>query len=126
MNPRQRRPVNLDLRTIRMPVTAIASILHRVSGVVLFVAIGGLLWLWHLSLSSVQGFEQAKAVATHPVSGLLLWGTLTALLYHLAAGLRHLAMDIGWFEEKESGKRSAVVAIVVAAIAAAICGVVIW
>ncbi|MGL1161857.1 succinate dehydrogenase, cytochrome b556 subunit, partial [Vibrio parahaemolyticus] len=41
----KQRPVNLDLTTIRFPVTAIASILHRVSGVITFVAVGILLWL---------------------------------------------------------------------------------
>ncbi|MGL5372028.1 MAG: succinate dehydrogenase, cytochrome b556 subunit, partial [Plesiomonas shigelloides] len=51
----KQRPVNLDLKTISFPITAIASILHRVSGVITFIALGILLWLLSLSLSSEQG-----------------------------------------------------------------------
>lgn len=58
-NVKKQRPVNLDLKTIRFPVTAIASILHRVSGVITFVAVGILLWLLGTSLSSPEGFLQA-------------------------------------------------------------------
>ncbi|PVF12041.1 succinate dehydrogenase, cytochrome b556 subunit, partial [Yersinia pestis] len=59
---KKQRPVNLDLQTIRFPVTAIASILHRVSGVITFVAVGILLWLLGLSVSSQEGFMQAATI----------------------------------------------------------------
>jgi hypothetical protein len=55
-NVKKQRPVNLDLKTIRFPVTAIASILHRVSGVITFVAVGILLWL--LEKSGETGIEE--------------------------------------------------------------------
>lgn len=126
MNSRQRRPVNLDLRTIRMPVTAVASILHRVSGVVLFVAIGGLLWLWHLSLSSPQGFDCARQMVNHPVGWVLFLGIVAAFCYHLCAGIRHLLMDCGLFEEIDSGRRSAWLAIGVALVVAVGAGVWLW
>ncbi len=57
-NVKKQRPVNLDLQTIRFPITAIASILHRVSGVITFVAVGILLWLLGTSLSSPEGFDK--------------------------------------------------------------------
>ncbi|MDU1086022.1 MAG: succinate dehydrogenase, cytochrome b556 subunit [Leclercia adecarboxylata] len=66
-NVKKQRPVNLDLKTIRFPVTAIASILHRVSGVITFVAVGILLWLLGTSLSSPgyleETFEAGKRTA---------------------------------------------------------------
>ena len=64
-NAKKQRPVNLDLRTIRFPVTAIASILHRVSGVITFVAVGILLWLLGVSLSSPEGFQTAEYLLEH-------------------------------------------------------------
>lgn len=126
MNPRQRRPVNLDLRTIRMPVTAVASILHRISGVVLFVAIGGLLWLWHLSLSSPQTFDCVRQTLDHPLGWALMLGVMAAMAYHLCAGIRHLLMDCGLFEEIGSGRKSAFIAIGLALVLTLMLGVWSW
>ncbi|MFX6250200.1 succinate dehydrogenase, cytochrome b556 subunit, partial [Acinetobacter baumannii] len=59
-----KRPVNLDLRTIKLPVTAYTSILPRISGVILFLGIAVLLFALDKSLSSEEGFEQVKACLT--------------------------------------------------------------
>ena len=96
-NVKKQRPVNLDLATIRFPVTAIASILHRVSGVITFVAVGILLWLLGLSLSSEEGFQSASAIMSGFFVKFILWGILTALAYHAVGGIRHMLMDLaGW------------------------------
>ena len=58
---KKQRPVNLDLTTIKMHPSANASILHRVSGVIMVFAIGILLWTLSLSLSSAEGFAQIQA-----------------------------------------------------------------
>ncbi|MCB2551775.1 succinate dehydrogenase, cytochrome b556 subunit, partial [Listeria monocytogenes] len=79
-------PVNLDLRTIKLPVTAYTSILHRISGVILFLGIAVLLFALDKSLSSEEGFEQVKACLTSPLAKLVIWCLLSALLYHLVAG----------------------------------------
>ncbi len=63
-----KRPVNLDLRTIKLPVTAYTSILHRISGVILFLGIAVLLFALDKSLSSEEGFEQVKACLTSPLA----------------------------------------------------------
>ncbi|CAK9884465.1 MAG: Succinate dehydrogenase cytochrome b556 subunit [Candidatus Erwinia impunctatus] len=102
------RPVNLNLATIHFPVTAIVSILHRVSGVIMMITLGAFLWLLGLSLSSAEGFQQAAEIVKHLFIKFLLWGVLTALLYHMVSGCRHLLMDIGWLAEtRQSGQRSA-------------------
>ena len=75
-NVKKQRPVNLDLQTIRFPITAIASILHRVSGVITFVAVGILLWLLGTSLSSPEGFEQASAIMGSFFVKFIMWGIL--------------------------------------------------
>lgn len=70
---KKQRPINLQLQTIHFPVTAIASILHRVSGVITFVAVGILLWLLGLSLSSLEGFQYATEIM-HSFSSNSLFG----------------------------------------------------
>lgn len=121
-----KRPVNLDLRTIKLPVTAYSSIAHRISGVVLFIAIAGLLWLLDSSLSSESGFEQVGALLQHPLAKLILWGVLSALLYHLVAGVRHLFMDAGVGEGLESGLLGAKIVLIVSAVLIVLLGVWIW
>ncbi|WP_092389710.1 succinate dehydrogenase, cytochrome b556 subunit [Halopseudomonas salegens] len=121
-----KRPVNLDLRTIKLPVTAYTSIAHRISGVILFLFIAGLLWMLDTSLSSEAGFEQVQDFLQNPLAKLVVWGVLSALLYHLIAGIRHLVMDAGIGEELESGKLGAKIVIVLSAICIVLLGVWVW
>ncbi|GAA0514504.1 succinate dehydrogenase cytochrome b556 subunit [Tatumella terrea] len=124
---KKQRPVNLDLSTIRFPVTAIASILHRVSGVITFVAVGILLWLLGLSLSSPEGFQQASAILDSVIVRFILWAIMTVLAYHIVGGLRHLLMDFGVLDETlEAGKRSAQISFVITVILAVLAGVLLW
>nr|WP_315902023.1 succinate dehydrogenase cytochrome b556 subunit [Photobacterium rosenbergii] len=120
------RPVNLDLQTIRFPLTAIASILHRVSGVITFVAVAILLWLLGLSLSSPEGFASAAAIVDSFFVKLVLWGILTALFYHIVVGIRHLIMDMGYFEEMETGIKSAKVSFVIVGVLSLFAGGLVW
>ncbi len=120
------RPVNLDLQTIRFPLTAIASILHRVSGVITFVAVAILLWLLGLSLSSPEGFASAAAIVDSFFVKLVLWGILTALFYHIVVGIRHLMMDMGYFEEMETGIKSAKVSFVIVGVLSLFAGGLVW
>jgi succinate dehydrogenase / fumarate reductase cytochrome b subunit len=126
-NVKKQRPVNLDLQTIRFPVTAIASILHRVSGVVTFVAVGILLWLLGLSLSSADGFAQASLLVNGVLVKFILWAILTALAYHIAGGIRHMLMDFRLIEESlVCGIRSAQVAWGVTVVLSILAGVLLW
>lgn len=120
------RPVNLDLQTIRFPITAIASILHRVSGVITFVSVGILLWLLNLSLSSPIGFAKAADHIDGFFVTFIMWGILTALAYHIVVGIRHLLMDMGHFEELESASQSAKIAFVITAVLSLLAGVLVW
>ncbi|WP_070962758.1 succinate dehydrogenase cytochrome b556 subunit [Vibrio sonorensis] len=123
---RKSRPVNLDLQTISFPITAIVSILHRVSGVITLVGVGILLWLLSISLSSPAGFIQAADIVDSFLVKFVMWGILTALAYHIVLGIRHLMMDLGHFEELESGASSAKVAIAVTAVFSVLAGVMVW
>ena len=120
------RPVNLDLTTISFPAPAIASILHRISGVVIFLALPILLWLLHCSLASAEGFEATVELLQAPLMKLVLWGIMAALIYHLVAGIRHMLMDIGLGESLEAGRRGAFLVFAVAAVLIVLAGVWIW
>lgn len=123
----KQRPVNLDLKTISFPITAIASILHRVSGVITFIALGILLWLLSLSLSSEQGFAQVQAITDTFLVKFILWGILTALAYHVVGGVRHLLMDLGFGEENLAvASRSARIAFAITIVLSLLAGVLVW
>ncbi|WP_028669787.1 succinate dehydrogenase, cytochrome b556 subunit [Saccharospirillum impatiens] len=120
------RPKNLDLATIRQPITAIASILHRITGVMLFVAVGFLVWALSLSLESRQGFDQTVAVMTHPLAKLITWGILSLVIYHLFAGIKHLIMDAGFAETKEGGPLATKISLVLSVVVILLMGVWVW
>lgn len=120
------RPVNLDLGTIRFPVTARASILHRVSGVFLVAGIAVLLYLLDLSLSGPEGFAEAASLLGAPLARFVLWVVLAGLIYHAAAGVKHLLMDLGIGEGLESGILAARITFGVSAALIAATGVWLW
>ncbi|MBD5770254.1 succinate dehydrogenase, cytochrome b556 subunit [Marinomonas colpomeniae] len=123
----KKRPVNLDISTISMPVTALVSILHRVTGIILFVGLAFLFYAFDLSLSSQKGFDQVvNTLQTNFLAKFVIWGVVSALMYHLVAGVKHLLMDLGHFEELESGRIAAIVNIVLAAVLIVLAGVWIW
>lgn len=121
-----KRPVNLDIGTIKLPVTAYASILHRVSGVALFFVVGLLLWALDASLASPEGFESVKECLGGFLSKLVLWGALSFLAYHFVAGIRHLIMDLGIGETLEGGQLGAKLVFVITVILILLAGAWVW
>ena len=122
----KQRPVNLDIGTIKLPITSYVSILHRISGVILFAVVGLLLWLLETSLSSEEGFASIKEHLDNPLCQILIWGSLAALVYHLVAGIRHLIMDLGVGETLEGGRLGAKLVLIVAIILIVLTGVGLW
>ncbi|WP_113874897.1 succinate dehydrogenase, cytochrome b556 subunit [Marinomonas aquiplantarum] len=123
----KKRPVNLDILTISQPVTAIVSILHRVTGIILFVGLAFLFYAFDLSLDSQQGFDQVvNILQTSFLAKFIIWGVVSALLYHLVAGVKHLFMDMGYFEELDSGRSAAIANLIIAAVFIVLAGVWIW
>ncbi len=120
------RPVNLDISTINLPITAYVSILHRASGVILFAGVAILLWMLDASLESQESFAALKDHLASPVCQFLIWGTLAALAYHMVAGIRHLIMDMGIGESLEGGQTGAKIALFVAAALIIALGVWVW
>lgn len=112
----KKRPVNLDIGTIQLPITSYVSILHRVSGVVLFFAVALFLWVLDASLSTEASFIALKDTLQSPLCQLFVWASLAGLAYHAVAGIRHLVMDFGIGETLEGGQQGAKIALVCAAI----------
>lgn len=123
---KKQRPVNLDLTTISMPTTAKASILHRVTGVALFFALIFVIFAWALSLQSPEGFDTAKALMAGFFGKFIAFGTLAVLSYHVIGGIRHLIMDMGHWEELESGNTSAKASIAIWLVTVVLAGVWVW
>ena len=121
-----KRPVNLDLSTIKFPVTAIASITHRVTGVAIFLALPILLWMLDRSLASPESFADLKELMTSPLVKLVVWAILAVLLYHLVAGIRHLVMDAGVGEILEGGRRGAKLVFIISVVLILLVGGWIW
>lgn len=121
-----KRPVNLDIGTIALPITAYTSILHRVSGVALFVGVGILMWLLDVSLTSEDGFNSVKAIFDSFICKLIVWAVLIALIYHTAAGVKHLVMDVGIGETMEGGKRGSRIVLIVTVVLSVLVGAAIW
>ncbi len=101
------RPVHLDLAKIRLPIGAIMSIIHRITGVFMFLSVPFLVYLLDISLISEQGYRDAIAAVHSPFGVLLLFGLMWALMHHLLAGIRYLLIDVDLGVEKEQARRSA-------------------
>lgn len=123
---KDKRPVNLDISTIHLPIAAYTSITHRISGVIVFVGVAILLWIFDLSMSSEEGFNQIKDLMTSPLMKFIVWGILSALAYHLVAGVKHLLMDMGIGETKEAAPLGAKITLVVSLILIVALGVWVW
>ena len=89
-----KRPKNLNLLKIRMPVTAVVSILHRVSGIVLFLSIPYIIWLFSNSVKSLEGFNSILGVFSSDCGKLFTVILLWAITHHFFAGLRFLFLDL--------------------------------
>jgi succinate dehydrogenase / fumarate reductase cytochrome b subunit len=121
------RPVNIDFSTIELPITAYASILHRISGVAVFFGMAILLFLLDSSLESSDSFTHTQGhLDVLWVQG-LVWLVLCGLIYHTMAGLKHLIMDFGIGETLEGGKRGAVIVLVGSVVLMILAGVwLVW
>lgn len=115
-----KRPVDLPVSQIikvnaKSPV-AMVSILHRVSGALLFVLMPVVLWLLQKSLTSPEGFAEVGQILSGMGVRFVLWVFVAGLLYHFVMGVKHMLADIGIAEELQSGRMAAWVAAVIAAI----------
>lgn len=124
---KQQRPVNLDLPKMKFPITAITSILHRVTGVLLFLSLPFLLLLLQHSISGEANFFSLLQFLSYPVMRFLIWLVMTVAGYHVIAGIRHLLMDVGVIPVSLcAGIASSWAVIVLSLALAVLAGVWVW
>lgn len=106
-----------DLRGYRLPLAGLMSILHRISGLGMFLLLPLVLWMFDASLRSPQSYAQLGAcLASWPLRIIEL-GLFWALTHHLCAGIRHLLMEVFHAFSKEQGRRYAALAFTVSVLA---------
>ena len=121
------RPKNMDLTTIKLPVMGLASILHRISAVVIWFSLFYFLPTLYLSLSSPESFNQVVEMLTgNLIAQFFSWGFLTAFGYYTMGGLKHIIQEFGYFETLEGGRFISQIAIGAGIFISILCGIWIW
>jgi succinate dehydrogenase / fumarate reductase cytochrome b subunit len=122
------RPKFLDLFILgpKMSITAKISILHRVSGVLLFLATPFFLYVLHKSLVSATFYDSLYGVVSNPIIKLVYLVLVWAFMYHLCSGVRFLFMDIHKGVEITTAKNTAKLVVVISIILTIILGVLVW
>ena len=123
---KKQRPKYLNLMEIRLPLPGFVSILHRVSGALLFLSLPLLLWLFSSSLESSQSFDSYKQVVSNLLVKLILLGLLWAYLHHFCAGIRYLFLDLDMGVERPAARKSAGAVLAVSLVLTLIIGVTLW
>lgn len=119
------RPKNLNLMTIRFPLTAIASILHRISGFILFLLIPLLLWALDSSLN-YSGFDSIQSWLANSYARVFFWLLFLPFMFHLIAGIKHLLSDLHIGNTRSGGKIAAMTVFVVFGVFVILAGVWLW
>ena len=121
------RPIYLNLFAIRQPLPAITSILHRASGAFLFlVGIPVLLWFVQRSLASPEAFAAVTGPLATPFGKLVALILAWCYLFHLLAGLRHLALDLHVGIALAPARSSAAIVLVLSVLLTLIVAVRLW
>lgn len=130
----KQRPVyrNIDITQLaayRLPLAGIVSILHRVSGALMFILLPFVIWLFDTSVTSEISFDRFASafeagIGFVPGLGIkvVALGLIWAYLHHFVAGLRHLWMDLTHRVSKDQGRLSAVVTLAVSLPLTAVLG----
>ena len=120
------RPVNLDLLRMRFPITAVVSILHRLSGIIMFIFLPLFLYIISQASSTPSSYHELQTLLLTPWMIVLIWGILSASIYHILAGVRHLLADMGVGESLVFARCSAWLLIIVEFVVIAVLGVWLW
>ena len=120
------RPKNLNLFTIRLPINAVVSILHRASGVGLFLALPLILLALQYSVRSPKHYAALTSLLDTWLVKLVLIGLSWAFFHHFFAGIRHLLQDIHWMTSLQKARFSGKAVLYLVALAVLIFAWFIW
>jgi succinate dehydrogenase / fumarate reductase, cytochrome b subunit len=119
----------IDAVKYRLPLAGVVSILHRVSGAMMFMLLPLIIWLFDTSVSSEVSFDVFKAAFAAGIGivpawllKLVVWGLIWAYLHHFIAGVRHLWMDATHSVSKNQGHQSAIVTLGLSLLLTALLG----
>jgi len=126
MTMNKKRPINLDITTLHFPVMSITSIMHRLSGILVFFLLPMMLYYLQQSLQSAASFQKLQHLLQQPLHKLILWAFSSALIYHFMAGIRHMIADFGYGEVVTTAKKTAWVLIILTVITTISLGVWLW
>jgi succinate dehydrogenase / fumarate reductase cytochrome b subunit len=119
----KKRPKHLALHLIKLPLPGLISILHRVSGLALFLALPLLLLMLQYSLRSGETYAQLQDVLEQPFSRLILLGLLWSFLHHFCAGIRYLAVDLHYISNLKQARDSSKIVLLVSLALTVLIGV---
>jgi succinate dehydrogenase / fumarate reductase, cytochrome b subunit len=122
----KQRPKNLNLFTIRLPINAVVSILHRASGIALFLALPLILYAFQTSLRTSESYAALVNLFSHWFFKLILIGFSWAFFHHFFAGIRHLLQDIHWMTSLQKARFSGRVVLWLVGFSVLIFAFVIW
>ena len=120
------RPKNLNLFTIRLPINAIVSILHRVSGIGLFLSIPLILLVLQYLVRSEGSYTKLTTWLDTWFIKLVLIGLSWAFFHHFFAGIRHLLQDIHWMTSLNNTRLSSRILLWLVGISTAIFAWFVW
>ncbi|MFO1322111.1 MAG: succinate dehydrogenase, cytochrome b556 subunit [Burkholderiales bacterium] len=120
------RPKHLNLSQIRLPLPGIISIMHRISGAALFLALPFLLCLLQQSLEAPDTYVRFRGTLEHPLVKLILIGLLWGFLHHFFAGIRYLLLDMHVGTDLPRARSSSTVVLVVSIALTLVLGVWLW
>ncbi len=112
--------------TIRLPINALVSILHRATGCALFLSLPFILLTLQWSLTSPMHFQAVLAILNWPILKVILLGLVWALSHHFYAGLRHLAMDVHWMTSLMKARYTSKIVLALGLITTVIVAMLLW
>jgi succinate dehydrogenase / fumarate reductase cytochrome b subunit len=122
----KQRPKNLNLFTIRLPINAVVSILHRASGMALFLALPLILLAFQYSVRSPENYAALENLLDTWLFKLILIALSWAFFHHFFAGVRHLLQDIHWMTSLQKARFSGRVVLWLVGFSVLIFSFVIW
>jgi len=122
----QERPLSPRLSIYRWLPGMMASISHRISGVLLVLFVPFYLWILHGMTGSPEEFQQALSFLHSTLGKASLWLVTVSMIYHVCNGIRFLCLDAGWGESRTMMRTSARMVLAIAALAGLILGALLW
>ena len=122
----KKRPIHLALHQIKLPLPGMVSIFHRISGLLLFLALPLLLLMLQESLHSIGSYSRLMEWVGTPLAKLAMLGFLWAFLLHFCAGLRYLAIDMHLLKNLRQARESSKVVLIASFLLTILIGARLW